>query len=142
MKVKIKKLHPSAVIPKYSKPGDAGADLTAISMEYDNNTDTVTFGFGIALEIPDGHYGMIVPRSSIYKTNMFLSNHCGIVDSNFRGEIKAIFRTVPTYKTEQYKVGDRVAQLIIMKYPSVTFQEVDELSETERGTSGWGSSGK
>lgn len=140
--LKIKRLHKDAVWPTRAKQGDAGFDLTAISMEYDQKTDTVVYEFGLSIQVPKGHFGMIVPRSSIYKTNMMLSNHCGIIDSGYTGPIKAIFRTFPTYKNEPYKVGDRVAQLILVPYYEPSLEEVDELDETERGDGGFGHSGR
>lgn len=140
--LKVKKLHPDAKISDPAKPGDVGLDLTAISKKVCIDTQTVIYGFGLVLEIPPGHFGMIVPRSSIYKTNMYLSNHCGIVDENFRGEIKAIFRIDSNAITSDYKVGDRIAQLIVLPYPRIEIEEVEELSVTERGSGGFGSSGK
>ena len=145
LKVKIKKLHPDAKIPTYAKSGDAGMDLTAISMEYNIGNETITYGFGLAFEIPDIHFMMIVPRSSIYKQDLYLTNHCGIVDSKYRGEVKAIFKIHrhPDYPNivTNYQIGDKVAQAIILPYPKVEFELVNELSDTERGDNGFGSSG-
>lgn len=140
MLVKFKKLNDAAVIPAYSRDGDVGLDLTATS-KYENGQRQLVFGFGLAVEIPPGHYGLIAPRSSIYKTGLRLSNSIGILDENFRGEIKAIFDIVkPSPLT--YNAGDRIAQLIIMPYPKIEPVEADELSDTNRGTNGFGSSGK
>lgn len=137
MKVKIKKLVENAVLPKYSKPADAGMDLTAISKEYYDN-EHIKYGFGLAIEIPIGYMGLIFPRSSCYKQRQILSNCVGVVDSGYRGEISAVM--IGTSE-KSYKIGDRVAQIIIMPYPQIEFEEVEELSTTERGSGGYGSTG-
>ena len=137
MKIKMKKLHPNAVIPRYAKPGDAGMDLTAV---WENQTmDVVTYGTGLAVEIPSGHVGLLFPRSSIYKTKMALTNCVGVIDSGYRGEIMMKFKM--TDNRTMYSVGDRIGQLVIMPYPEVEFEEVEELSETSRGSGGYGSTG-
>ena len=137
MKVKIKRLHPDAVIPKYAKAGDAGLDLTAVEMSKEWNI--VTYKTGLAIEIPEGHVGLLFPRSSVYKTSMVLSNCVGVIDSGYRGEIMLKFRSTESNKA--YEVGDRVGQLIIMPYPQVEFEEVENLSSTDRGLGGYGSTG-
>ena len=137
MKVRFKKLVDKAVTPSYAKPGDAGMDLTAV---WRNQTfDIVTYGTGLSIEIPDGYVGLLFPRSSIYKTKMSLTNAVGVIDSGYRGEIMMKFKM--TDNRIMYKVGDRVGQLVIMPYPKVEFEEVDELSETSRGSGGYGSTG-
>lgn len=140
MNVKIKKLHPDAVIPNYSKAGDAGLDLTAISEEWNVDDTIVTYDTGLAIEIPKGHVGLLFPRSSIYKTSLDLTNAVGVIDSGYRGSIMFKFRYVEEGMV--YDVGDRVGQLIILPYPEIEFEEVDELSETDRGEGGYGSTGK
>lgn len=145
MLVKIKKLRNDAVIPKYAKPGDAGMDLTAVSKTVDENNNIV-YGTGLALQIPEGFVGLIFPRSSNSKTDLYLTNHVGVVDSGYRGEIMFKFRSVLCSSGQyicgkEYNVGDRVGQLIIIPYPNIEFQEVEELSSTERGDGGFGSSG-
>lgn len=142
MKVKIKKLHPDAVIPKYAKLGDAGMDLTATWMEFDHEKKVVAYGTGIALEIPFWHVGLIYPRSSIYKKSMVLANHVGVIDSGYRGEIIFKFRVLNDDWQDIYDVGDRIGQLIITPYPKIDFEEVQELTPTERGKGGYGSTGR
>lgn len=137
--VKFKKLDDSAVAPKYSKEGDAGLDLTATSI-ISNTTNQVTYGTGIALEIPNGFVGLVFPRSSIKKYELQLSNSVGIIDSGYRGEIQITFNKIHSSLTD-YKVGDRVAQIIILPYPQITMVESKELSKTERGEGGFGSTG-
>jgi dUTP pyrophosphatase len=141
MQVKIKKLHPNAVIPRYSKPDDAGLDLVATT-EISRTLTQVTFGVGLAMEIPKGYVGLIFPRSSIRNYNIDLSNAVGVIDSAYRGEIQATFNKTTAAEWNTYQVGDRIAQIIIMPYPQIEFEEVSELSETERGTGGFGSTGK
>lgn len=160
MKVKIKKTHPDAVIPKYAKAGDAGLDLTATSISYDEYGN-ICYGTGLAFEIPEGYVGLIFPRSSICKEQLLLSNSVGVIDSGYRGEVSFKFKpsmaldknqcvktdkdrlwSVAIRQNNIYGVGDRIGQMIIMPYPHIEFEEVEELSETERGEGGYGSSGK
>lgn len=148
MDVKIKKLHEGAVIPSYAKPGDAGLDLTAVSYDYKKDIDCHVYGIGIAVEIPEGYVGLIYPRSSNRKTDAYMCNHVGVVDSGYRGEIMVSFKLrdrdvkdIPQL-FKPYEVGDKIAQLIIVPYPKIEFKVVDELSTTERGEGGHGSTGK
>lgn len=141
MTVKFKKLSPLAVIPRYSKPGDAGMDLTATS-KIDNTTFQCTYGIGISVEIPEGYVGLVFPRSSIRNTELILSNSVGVIDSGYRGEIQATFIKTNGLESWDYKIGDRIAQLIIIPYPQIEFEEVEELSQTDRGTGGFGSTNK
>lgn len=154
MEVKIKKLNPNAVIPKYAKVGDAGMDLVATTIIKDT-PEQITYGMGIALEIPEGFVGLIFPRSSVRKTGLDLSNAVGVCDSGYRGELQATFNKIfggerfydETKNTEDtsndfYKIGDRIAQIMIIPYPPIEFKEVDELSDSERGAGGFGSTGK
>ncbi len=141
MIVRFKKLNPNAVTPSYAKVGDAGLDLTAISMQVVDQGvyGYVEYGTGIAVEIPQGYVGLIYPRSSISNTGMMLSNSVGVVDSGYRGEIKFRFKWVSN--TVMYNLGDRIGQMVIMPYPAIQLEEVLELSSSERGNDGFGSSG-
>lgn len=139
--VKVKKLSPNAVIPSYSKVGDAGMDLT-ITREIENTTFSVSYGFGIAMEIPKGYVGLVFPRSSVRNTDLLLSNCVGVIDSGYRGEIQATFKKTNGLDSIKYKVGERGAQIIILPYPTVYMTEVPELSDSERGEGGFGSTGK
>jgi len=143
MFVKIKKLNENAVIPSYAKDGDAGMDLVATSIISDTQTQ-ITYGIGLALEIPEGFVGLIFPRSSIRKTRLMLSNSVGVIDSGYRGELQATFNKINNNSVAEndYKVGDRIAQIMIIPHPPVIFTEVEELSNTERGEGGFGSTGK
>jgi dUTP pyrophosphatase len=139
--VKVKKLDPNAVIPSYSKVGDAGMDLT-ITKEIENTSFSVSYGFGIAMEIPKGYVGLVFPRSSVRNQDLILSNCVGVIDSGYRGELQATFKKTQGLDSVKYKVGERGAQIIILPYPTIYMTEVPELSDTERGSGGFGSTGK
>lgn len=150
IQVKIKKLCQSAVIPSYAHNSDAGLDLVATSKTIDEYGNIV-YGFGLAVEIPDGYVGLIFPRSSIYKQSIYLTNCVGVIDSGYRGEVSAKFKPSLVLETrvnckkltpDAYEVGDRIAQMIILPYPRIEFVEIEELSDSERGAQGYGSTGK
>jgi dUTP pyrophosphatase len=162
MNIKIKKLDANAVIPAYAKQGDAGMDITAVSKIYDKDGN-VSYGTGLAFEIPEGYVALLFPRSSNSKKELVLSNSVGVLDSGYRGEVFFKFKPVPFFSgdgltanvdsdtyyatglgmddVEDYNVGDRIGQIIVLPYPQVTFVEVDKLSSSERGTGGFGSTG-
>jgi dUTP pyrophosphatase len=137
MKIKIKKLNNNAIIPTYAKSGDAGMDLTAAWQK--KEFDLVTYGTGLAVEIPTGYVGLLFPRSSVYKTKMFLTNCVGVIDSGYRGEIMMKFEMMDS--NHMYKVGDRIGQIIVLPYPEIEFEEVDSLDKSDRGLGGFGSTG-
>lgn len=141
MEVKVKKLNEHAVIPQYAKDGDAGLDLVAISKEVvdEGEFGYYSYGTGLAFEIPEGFVGLIYPRSSISKTGHILANSVGVIDSGYRGEVLFRFKHVPD--TKEYEIGDKIGQLIIMPYPKVTLVESEELSNSDRGEGGFGSTG-
>ena len=150
MNVKIKKLYADSIIPTKAHPSDAGYDLYAHSKSYDDDGNIV-YGSGVAMEIPQGYVGLIFPRSSNAKRDLLLSNSVGVVDSGYRGEICFKFKVFyPHVKhvgfshnaSKDYVIGERIGQIIIMPYPEIEFVEVDELSDSERGDGGYGSSGK
>ena len=138
LQIKFKKLNQNAVIPKQGTAGAAGFDLTAVSIE---ETDQfVKYYTGISVQIPAGYFGMLVPRSSVVNTGLLMGNSVGIIDSDYVGELSAVFYLRSGCKV--YNVGDRIGQLLIVPIPEVEFAEVDELSETERGSGGYGSTGR
>jgi dUTP pyrophosphatase len=128
------------VAPYKAHEEDAGADLVSTSVEEKviEGRKAFVYNLGIAVEIPEGYVGLIFPRSSICKTGAVLANSVGVIDSNYRGELKAVFYA----ETQPYAVGERCCQLIIMPYPTVTYKKVDKLSDSNRGTGGFGSTGK
>lgn len=140
MKIRFKKLNENAVMPTKAHASDAGFDLTATSRMYDNNNCYV-YGCGLAVEIPEGYVGLVFPRSSNAKKDLLLSNSVGVIDSGYRGEIMAKFKALRPFP-QMYKIGERFAQLIIMPIPDIEWEEAEKLSDSERGTGGYGSSGK
>lgn len=140
MKIRFKKLNENAVMPTKAHASDAGFDLTATSRMYDDNTCYV-YGCGLAVEIPEGYVGLVFPRSSIANKDLLLSNSVGVIDSGYRGEIMAKFKAFRPFP-QMYEIGERFAQLIIMPIPDIEWEEAEELSDSERGTGGYGSSGK
>lgn len=168
MNVKIKKVHPNAVIPAYATDYSAGMDLTVVDWEFDEYGNKV-YHTGLAFEIPEGYAGFIFPRSSNAKKNLWLTNSVGIIDADYRGEVtlkfKASIRVINTlwirlklffirptnkhnigitsvWENTDYEVGDRCGQIVIMPFPKIEFEEVEELSQTNRGSGGYGSTGK
>ena len=159
MKVKIKKLYKDSILPTKAHATDAGYDLYAHSKSYDDDGNVV-YGSGVAMEIPQGYVGLVFPRSSNAKKDLILSNSVGVIDSGYRGEISFKFKKNLKLRIEygtmgfgneielvkggykEYSVGERVGQIIIMPYPEIEFVEVEELSDSERGDGGYGSSGK
>ena len=140
--VKFKKLHPDAVTPTRATDGSAGWDLTMC--DYTPCGEASAYHTGIAVEIPKGYLGLLCARSSCVKYNHILANCVGIIDSDYRGELILKFYILRNGRTEAicYKKGDRIGQLVIVPCPAVELIEVDELSQTERGTGGFGSTGK
>ena len=139
--IKVKRLHENAVIPSYSKVGDAGMDLTAVDIA--ETTDYVSYKIGLAFEIPKGYVGLLFPRSSNSKKDLLLTNSVGVIDSGYRGEIEFRYKRIKDDFRDivKYEIGDRVGQIMILPYPQVYMTEVPELSDSERGTGGFGSTG-
>lgn len=159
IELKFKKLAEEAELPEYAHPGeDACVDLKAISYNYDKEKDYHCYGTGIAVEIPKGYVGLVFPRSSNRNKNAYMANHVGVIDSGYRGEIMVTFKNrdwrkpvpntiikkvvFPKDTKAPYEIGDKVAQFMIVKYPMINPVEVTELSESDRGEGGHGSSGK
>lgn len=138
MNIKIHKLSPDATIPKYGSEGAAGMDLVATTITVNRELGYIEYGTGLSIEIPEDHVGYLFPRSSISNTAMLLCNSVGVIDSDYRGEIKARFRC---FDHREYKVGDRIVQIVIMPVPHIEFVEVFELHETLRGEAAFGSTG-
>jgi dUTP pyrophosphatase len=136
------KLSPdTTILPHYAKTGDAGLDLTATKVTIEN--DLLVCHTGLSLAIPYGYVGLLYSRSSISKYPLQLANGVGVIDSGYRGEIVIKFRLLtPDVDCDMlYKSGDRVAQLVILPYPQVQLAPVTELSDSQRGEGGFGSTG-
>lgn len=149
-KLKYKLLHKDAVAPEKGTEGSAGFDLTAVSHQWNDKYSFWEYKTGLAIEIPKGYVGYIFPRSSISKKTLSLCNSVGVIDSDYRGEISFRFKETftPTEVTDghlndpdNYEELDRIGQLIIMPIPSIEFEEVEELTDTERGKNGYGHTG-
>lgn len=142
--IPVKKLHPNAVIPTYGTPFSAGADLYACLGEDLVLTpgETKKVPTGIAVEIPVGYVGLVYARSSMgTKRGLAPANKVGVIDSDYRGEI-LVFLHNHSREKQTVANGERIAQLVIAPVLAPAFQEVEELSETVRGTGGFGSTGK
>lgn len=166
--VKIKKLNEKAIVPFYAKPGDACMDITAIDLEYDLKHDRFIYHTGLAFEVPEGYYMDLRPRSSNTKSDFYIANSPGTLDAGYRGELLVIYKRRDKVNIEDflllfkgcdpnqvmnayvnsmlsiapYVPGERVCQMMVLKRPEIVFEEVEELSETERGEGGFGSTGK
>lgn len=149
MKIKIKRLHPDAIIPTYGTEGASGFDLYAVEDVplYPGQTNTI--GTGLAFEVEPGYELQIRPRSGLsLKTALRVANSPGTVDSDYRGEVKIIMQNTKPfnyYTAEEdlivIKKGERIAQGVICPVIKVEFDVTDELQETERGEGGFGSTG-
>jgi len=137
VKVKVKRLRENAVLPGYAHEGDAGMDVIAVSKRVTEKF--VEYGTGLSFEVPDGYVMLIFSRSSVSKKDLVLANSVGILDSGYRGELLIRFQA---FGDDDYDVGERVAQIVILPYPEVEFEEIGELGESERGEGGFGSTGR
>lgn len=138
--LKIKKLNEAAETPSYACHGDAGLDLKAVTVTV--TEDYIEYGTGLAIEIPYGFAAFIFPRSSISNYSLILANSVGLVDSGYKGELKVRFKKIGD-KDKIYEIGNKVAQLVLMPIAIAnSIEVVDELSATDRGTGGFGHSGK
>lgn len=137
-----KKLCAEALIPHNAYVGDAGYDLCSTEEVVLQPFERTLIPTGLAIEIPFGYAGFVVPRSGLaIKQGLSIVNAPGLIDSNYRGELKVIAINLDPHEPISIHVGDRIAQLVIMKVQSLEFQEVAELDDSERGTGGFGSSG-
>jgi dUTP pyrophosphatase len=144
MEILAKALHPDAVLPKYANEGDAGCDLVAIEdAVLKAGGGRAMVGTGVAIAIPQGHGGFVLPRSGLAsKHGVTCSNAPGLVDSGYRGELKVAMVNLDPTNDYEVKKGDRIAQLVILAVPSVSFSLVNELPEATRGEGGFGSTGR
>lgn len=138
LRIKFRKLKPNAKKPYQATRGSAGFDLYSTDVE--RTLLTEKHNLGIAVQIPEGYVGLLFPRSSCAKTGKWMGNSVGVIDSDYVGELSAVFYT--REGAESYEVGDRVAQLLVIPTPHIEWKEVDELTPTERGSGGYGSTGR
>lgn len=151
MQLKVKKLDSRATVPTKNNPTDAGFDLYALEDAALRSGETIKIKTGIAMEIPDGYYGQIFERSSLGSKG--IARRGGVIDSSYRGEIlvclhntnlQHIYGHSPHLESSVYTVaaGDKIAQIVILPVPQMEIVEVNELSESDRGDKGFGSSGR
>lgn len=142
MKLKFKKLSENAVLPRKANPTDAGFDITATDVFYNNANSCWEYSTGLAVEIPEEYVGLLFPRSSICKVDLSLCNSVGVVDPGYKGELKFMFREtiIGEYSSgSRYNIGDRIGQLIVMPLPQFEPVFVDELDSANDRGGGFGS---
>lgn len=137
MKVKVLE---GGKMPTKAHDTDSGFDLYVAGYEFSPYSNIITVFTGITVQLDEGWYCEVVPRSSITKRGMVLMNSVGIIDNSYRGEIIAVFKYFD--KIPNLEIGERVVQLLVKRNPKVKVQQVAALSETQRGSGGFGSSGK
>jgi len=144
MEIPIRVLHPDATLPVYANDGDAGCDLVAVeSCTIAAGGGRVMVSTGLAVAIPEGHGGFVLPRSGLAaKHGVTCINAPGLIDAGYRGEVMvALVNLDPTHDYEVNK-GDRIAQLVVLPVPSASFRAVEDLPAADRGVGGFGSSGR
>jgi dUTP diphosphatase len=140
--VLVTRLRDDAVLPARAYPGDAGLDLVACERHEIGPGERALVGTGIAVAIPEGHAGLVTPRSGLAaKSGVTIVNAPGLVDSGYRGELRVILHNTDRRKPLVVEPGMRIAQLVVVAVPEAVLREVDELPASERGASGFGSSG-
>ncbi len=138
----IKRLDKSVELPSYAYEGDAGLDLRSAETVDLAPFERRLVSTGLAIAIPDGYAGFVQPRSGLaLKKGLSMANTPGLIDAHYRGELKVCAINLDPKETIHIERGERIAQLVIQKVPVVTLQEVEELSQTDRGAGGFGSSG-
>lgn len=140
--VSIKILSRDAQIPHMAYNGDAGVDLRSVERIVLEPQERAMVATGLAIALPEGYAGFVLPRSGLAaKHGISIINAPGLIDSNYRGELKVILLNTDPDKSFTIEIGDRIAQLIVMPVPTINFEQVEELTESQRGESGFGSSG-
>jgi dUTP pyrophosphatase len=140
--VPVTRLRDDAVLPTRAYPGDAGLDLAACERHELGPGERALVGTGIAVAIPEGHAGLVTPRSGLAaKNGITIVNTPGLVDSGYRGELRVILHNTDRHETVVIEPGMRIAQLVVVAVPEAALRVVDELPGSERGSSGFGSSG-
>ena len=142
IEIPVTRLREDAVLPSRAYPGDAGLDLVSCERHEIAPGGRAMVGTGIAVAIPDGHAGLVTPRSGLAaKSGITIVNTPGLVDAGYRGELRVILHNTDAREAFVVEPGMRIAQLVVVAVPEATLQEVDELPESERGEGGFGSSG-
>ena len=143
MKLPVARLKDDAVLPTRAHEGDAGLDLYACEAAHVGPGERWSVGTGVAVEIPEGHAGLVLPRSGLAKKHgIALVNAPGLIDSGYRGEIRVLLLNTDPAETFRVEPGDRIAQLVISPIASAEPVESESLTESARGDGGFGSSGR
>jgi dUTP pyrophosphatase len=142
MKLPVRRLDPGATLPARGHEGDAGLDLHASEAVTVRAGRRASVGTGIALEIPPGHAGLVVPRSGLAaRHGIALVNAPGLIDSGYRGEVRVLLLNTDAEAHFEVSPGDRIAQLLLVPFATAEAVEVEELAGSERGEGGFGSTG-
>ena len=142
MTLKVRRLAARATLPTRAYPGDAGLDLYALEAGVIAPGERASVRTGIAVEIPDGEAGLVLPRSGLAaRHGIALVNAPGLIDSGYRGEIRVLLLNTDSSAPFEIASGDRIAQLLLVKVQTPAVEEVEELAVSERGAGGFGSSG-
>jgi dUTP diphosphatase len=142
LRVRFQRLSPNAREPERAHEHDAGYDLRAAEDAYLEPGRRTSVGTGIAVAIPEGHAGLVLPRSGLAaRHGITLTNAPGLVDSGYRGEIRVLLLNTDPHAPYEIAEGDRIAQLVVVRAEQLSFEEVAELDGTARATGGFGSSG-
>jgi dUTP pyrophosphatase len=143
MELRVVKLKDNAVVPTRAHPGDAGLDLYSTEIAHLGPGERWSVGTGIALEIPEGHAGLVLPRSGLAREHgIALVNAPGLIDAGYRGEVRVLLLNTDPAETVRIEAGARIAQLVVTPVAIAAPVEVAELSDTARGDGGFGSSGR
>ncbi len=142
MSLRVRRLDPRAVLPTRAYDGDAGLDLYALEAVTLGPGERAGVPTGVAVEVPVGHAGLVLPRSGLAaRHGIALVNAPGLIDSGYRGEVRVLLLNTDRAAAYDVQAGDRIAQLLLVRYQAPDVVEVDELAESERGGGGFGSSG-
>jgi dUTP pyrophosphatase len=137
----VRRLRDDATLPVQAYPGDAGLDLAACDRHEVGPGERAVIPTGLALEIPEGYGGFVLPRSGLAARNgITLLNAPGLIDAGYRGEVQVVFHNTDRKETFVVEPGMRVAQLVVLPVPGLVLVEREELAQTERGERGFGSS--
>jgi dUTP pyrophosphatase len=143
MDLRVAKLKDNAVIPTRAHPGDAGLDLYSTEIAHLGPGERWSVGTGIALEVPEGHAGLVLPRSGLAREHgIALVNAPGLIDAGYRGEVRVLLLNTDPAETVRIEAGARIAQLVVTPVAIAAPVEVTELSDSARGEGGFGSSGR
>jgi dUTP diphosphatase len=138
----VKRLHPDAILPRRAYPGDAGLDLHAVESVTLAPGARASVGTGIAVAIPEGQGGLVLPRSGLAaRSGIALVNAPGLIDAGYRGELRVLLLNTDRETPCAIAAGDRIAQLVLVRLELPATVEVDELPASARGEGGFGSSG-